>query len=108
MAKEHRQGGKITNKHTSTIEPVASLVDYLKKKEDVNKIILGVITIPKTSRKSAITAIKILQEPAGLLLRITKRNAIQEIRVYTENKQAVSKLVENFAQDNGWETRQQY
>jgi hypothetical protein len=105
MAKGHRQGGKITSKHTSTIEPVAVLVDYLKGKEEVSKIVLGIIATPKTSRKSATKAIKILQEPAGLLLRVTQKNTIQELRVYSDNKEAVCDLIEDFATRNGWETR---
>lgn len=106
MAKGHRQGGKITSKHTSTIESVAILVDYLNSKEDVDKIVLGIITTPKTSRKSATKAIKILQESAGLLLRVTQKNTIQELRVYADNKDAVSTLIKDFALASGWDTRQ--
>ena len=106
MAKGHRQGGKITSKHTSTIESVAALVDFLKGKEEVNKIVLGIITTPKTSRRSATKAIKILQEPAGLLLRVTQKNTIQELRVYADDKTMVSNLIAEFALANGWDTRQ--
>ncbi len=106
MAKGHRQGGKITSKHTSTIESVAILVDYLKSKEEISKIVLGIITTPRTSRKSATKAVKILHESAGLLLRVTQKNTIQELRIYAEDKNAVSTLIKNFALINGWDTRQ--
>lgn len=106
MAKGHRQGGKITSKHTSTIESVAILVDYLNSKEEISKIVLGIITTPKTSRKSATKAIKILQESAGLLLRVTQKNTIQELRVYADNKDAVSTLIKDFALASGWDARQ--
>jgi len=106
MAKGHRQGGKITSKHTSTIESVAVLVDYLESKEEISKIALGIISTPKTSRKSATKAIKIIQEPAGLLIRITQKNTIQELRVYTDDKDAVIGLIKDFAQTNDWDVRQ--
>ncbi|MEN9389499.1 MAG: hypothetical protein RLY61_583 [Candidatus Parcubacteria bacterium] len=105
MTKGHRQGRKITSKHTSTIEPVALLVDFLKTKDVTNKIVLGIITSPKTSRKSSTKSIKILEESAGVLIRVTQKTTLQEFRIYTDSKSELIDLIDTFAKGKGWEVR---
>lgn len=99
---KHRMGGKITSKHTSAIEAVAQLVDFLKDNEEVTKISLGVISVPKTARKDANKALKVIEEPAGLLVKVTQKNVIQEFRVYTPSKLALYNLIKNYALQQGW------
>jgi len=105
VTKGHRQGRKITSKHTSTIEPVALLVDFLKTKDVTNKIVLGIITSPKTSRKSSTKSIKILEESAGVLIRVTQKTTLQEFRIYTDSKSELIDLIDTFAKGKGWEVR---
>ncbi len=105
VTKNHRQGKKITSKHTSAIESVAQLVDFLKTNEYVSKIALGIITSPKSSRKSSEKTIKLLIEPACILVRATQKNSIQEFRVYTNEIELVKTDLGNFIEGKGWGLR---
>ena len=105
MTKNHRQGKKITSKHTSTIESVAQLVDFLKINEHVSKIALGIITSPKSSRKSSDKTIKLLIEPACIFVRATQKNSIQEFRIYTNEIELVKTTLGHFIEGKGWGLR---
>jgi hypothetical protein len=97
MSKGHRQGGKIGGKHTTIIPVAEKIVDFLKRNELVQKISVGFI---KQGIKSGRHALKIMEMESGLLLKIRGTASIQEIRVYTNQKETIQKELKQYADKN--------
>ncbi len=95
MSKGHKQGGKITGSHSTVIPAAEKLVDFLQKVNEVDKISIGFI---KHGIKSGKHAIKIIELNSGILVKVRGSASIQEIRVYTKNKNNVKDMVKEFAQ----------
>jgi len=95
MSKGHRQGGKITGSHTTVIPAAEKVVDFLQRHNDVNKISVGFIV---HGIKSAKHTIKVMKTDTGLLLKVRGSASIQEIRVYTKNKEVVISSIKEFSQ----------
>ena len=97
MSKGHRQGGKISGKHTTVIPAAEKVVDFLNRRDIVNKISVGFI---KHGIKSGRHSIKIAYMDSGLLLKIRGSASIQEIRVYTIKGEELRKILEAYAKKN--------
>ncbi|MEN8252569.1 MAG: DUF2103 domain-containing protein [Patescibacteria group bacterium] len=97
MSKGHRQGGKISGRHTTVIPAAEKIVDFLARQQEVKKISVGFI---KHGIKSGKHSVKIMEMESGLLLKIRGSASIQEVRVYTAQKKNIRTLIEEFAQKN--------
>jgi hypothetical protein len=100
MSKGHKQGGKITGKHTTVIPSAEKVVDLLQKNDLVNKISVGFI---KHGIRGGRHAIKIMDMDSGLLLKIRGTASIQEIRVYTTYPEKTKDILINFSQKNNYQ-----
>jgi hypothetical protein len=79
-------GGKFTSSHTSLIQVAEKTVFGLADLDCVNKISLGII---KPINNGAFS-IKCMEEgPGCLLLKIRGPRSIQEVRIYTNDKDRV-------------------
>jgi hypothetical protein len=78
-------GGKFASSHTSIIEAAYAPVQAAARLDCVSKISLGVIKrIPVTQQPS----IKFMDDsPGSLLAKVRARASIQEIRMYTTDKE---------------------
>ncbi|XLQ20479.1 MAG: DUF2103 domain-containing protein [Candidatus Moraniibacteriota bacterium] len=94
MSKGHRQGGKMIGSHTTVIPAAERVVDFLSREDSVNKISVGFI---KHGIKSGKHSIKIMEMESGLLLKIRGSASIQEIRIYTSQKDIVISVIKKFA-----------
>lgn len=95
MSKGHRQGGKITGSHTTVIPAAEKIVDFLQRQGEVNKISVGFIV---HGIKSGKHTVKVMETDTGLLLKVRGSASIQEIRVYTKNKEVVISSIKKFAE----------
>lgn len=105
MARGHIQNIKITKKHTSSIEAVTSVVEYLLTQGDVDKISLGIIKSLKNTRKSAQKSIKVRVEKTGILVTVTQKISVQEFRIYSKDLDKVSRSIQFFAAEQKWAFR---
>lgn len=92
MSKGHRSGGKLSGKHTTIIPAAEKVVDFLCKRPEVAKVSVGFI---KHGIKSGRHLIKVMETESGLLLKIRGTASIQEVWVYTEEKDNLKKLIDN-------------
>lgn len=90
----HLAGKKFTSTHTTVTDATKPLVAFLSKQESVKKISLGIIT--RISGKSSRMRVKIADEPACLVLKVHGNSSVQEVRIYTDEKLLVQKLIEDF------------
>ena len=97
MPKGHRQGGKVQGRHTTIIPAAEKIVDTLSKNPDVKKITAGFI---KHGIKSGKHAIKVSEMESGLLLKIRGTASIQEIRIYTNEKEEVTDSLKTYSEKN--------
>ncbi len=82
----HLSGGKYTSSHTTVIEAAELPARAAAQLECVTKISLGLI---KTLRNGP-PAIKFVDEgPGCLLVKVRGGSALQEVRVYSKDKNAV-------------------
>ncbi len=89
-ASGHLSGGKYTASHTTVIDAALLPAQAAARLECVSKISLGLI---KTLRNGP-PAIKFTEECAGcLLVKVRGVSSLQEIRVYTTNKDAVEEVM---------------
>ncbi len=100
MSKGHKQGGKITGKHTTVIPSAEKIVDLLQKNVLVDKISVGFI---KHGIRGGKHAIKIMSMDSGLLLKIRGTASIQEIRAYTEYPEQIGTVLIAFAKKNNYQ-----
>jgi len=90
MSKGHRAGGKISGKHTTIIPAAEKIIDFLCKQPEVVKISVGFI---KHGIKSGRHLIKVVEMESGLLLKIRGTASIQEIWVYTDEREKVKEMI---------------
>ena len=89
-ASGHLSGGKYTASHTTVIDAALLPAQAAAKLECVSKISLGLI---KTLRNGP-PAIKFAEGGAGcLMVKVRGVSSIQEIRVYTTDKEAVEEAM---------------
>lgn len=89
-ASGHLSGGKYTASHTTVIDAALLPAQAAARLECVSKISLGLI---KTLRNGP-PAIKFTEECAGcLLVKVRGVSSIQELRVYTSDKDAVEDVM---------------
>ena len=82
----HLSGGKYTASHTSIIKAAINPTKAAAQLECVSKISLGLIQ----SLKNGPTSLKFIDEgPTCLLVKIRGSRSLQEIRIYTSNKEVV-------------------
>jgi hypothetical protein len=85
MAVGHLSGGKYTASHTTVIDAAAAPAQAAARLDCVRKISLGLI---KTLRNGP-PAIKFSEESPGcLLVKVRGASSIQEVRVYSTDKEA--------------------
>lgn len=80
-----RSGGKFADSHTTVIDAAVPLVDLASNLESVSKIVLGLIS--QAGRGSGARSVKVSDEPAGLFLKVRGNSSVQEIRIYTGDKE---------------------
>ncbi len=83
----HRAGGKLTRSHTTVIDAVVPLVDFLQGRDEVSKISLGVI---KNVGKGA-PGLKFHPVTGGWKVVVRGNVSLQEMVVYTSNPEQVRK-----------------
>ena len=81
----HRAGGKLTRSHTTVIDAVAPLVDYLQTCEAVTKISLGIIK----SLGKGLPSLKFLAVVGGWKVTVRGNTSLQEFVVYTSDPEKV-------------------
>ena len=81
----HRAGGKLTRSHTTIIDAVAPLVDYLQGCAEVTKISLGMI---KSIGKGQ-PGLKFHPVVGGWKVTVRGNTSLQEIVVYTSEPERV-------------------
>lgn len=81
---------KISSPHTTYIDQAKKLVTYLKKHDNVSKISLGIIN-PKKSSSKSFTKPKITILDNHILIKVSSKLAVQEIRVYGQNLEKIAK-----------------
>jgi hypothetical protein len=87
----HLSGGKFTASHTTVIQAASVPAQAAAQLVCVSKVSLGLI---KTLRNGP-PAIKFIDEgPGCLLVKVRGVSAIQEVRVYTSDKEAVQNAME--------------
>ncbi|MBV9851870.1 MAG: hypothetical protein JO250_19560 [Armatimonadetes bacterium] len=90
-ASGHLSGGKFTASHTTVIEAAAAPAQAAAQLECVSKVSLGLIK----TLKNGPPAIKFLDEgPGCLLVRVRGTRSIQEVRVYTSDKEQTQAVME--------------
>ena len=81
----HRAGGKLTRNHTTVIDAVAPLIDYLQSCETVTKISLGIIK----SLGKGVPSLKFLAVVGGWKVTVRGNTSLQEFVVYTSDPERV-------------------
>ena len=81
----HRAGGKLTRSHTTVIDAVAPLIDYLQTCPSVTKISLGMIK----SIGRGVPSQKFLAVVGGWKVTVRGNTSLQEFVVYTADPETV-------------------
>lgn len=90
-ASGHLSGGKFTASHTTVIEAASGPARAVAQLPCVSKVSLGLIK----TLKNGPPAIKFLDEGAGCVLaKVRGARSIQEVRVYTTDKEAAKAAME--------------
>lgn len=88
MAKKiTRAGGKFTRSHSSAIPTSSKIIDLLDSMPEVKKISLGIIKAGKFSGGKRY--IKLKKRRSGFLMTVRGNSSIQEIGIYTSNKEKI-------------------
>ena len=85
----HVSGKKIADNHTTAIDAAMPIIKEAEKLACVSKISLGIITQAKNSRGR--TSIKIEHQLAGLQIKVRGNTSIQELWIYTNDKDQCEK-----------------
>lgn len=103
----HLQGGKVTGSHTTLTEDAKKVTDFLVALECITKIALGVISNNGGKSVSTVHSVKIVDESACVLVRVTQRSTVQELRFYThDNDRQKAKLaLARFVREHSWALR---
>jgi hypothetical protein len=85
----HLQGGKYGNAHTTVIAEAVGPAKAAHAMAGVSKVSLGIIS----KLPNGPVSLKFLDEGPCLLVKIRGRSSLQEIRVYTSNKQETERAM---------------
>lgn len=93
-------GGKFSNAHSTAIDAAVPLLKFLKKSPLVTKISLGFIS-PMRGSSTAMRTIKIDTDSEAACIKVTVRGgtALQEIRVYTPEKEKLATEIQAYQQN---------
>jgi hypothetical protein len=80
---------KISSPHSTYIEQAELLIKTLTKNQNVSKISLGIIK-PKKSASKSFTAPKISVLENHILIKVSSKLAVQEIRVYGKDLETIA------------------
>lgn len=82
----HRQGKKVSGKHTTLTDFASDVVDIVAKLPSVKKISNGIINPGKSSR-SGIRRVRISQQTGGIHLSVRQATSVQTLHVFCEDGQ---------------------
>lgn len=81
---------KFSSPHSTYIDQAEAVIKFLQKHPDISKISLGIIK-PKKSASKSFTKPKIMILENHILIKVSSKLAVQEIRVYGKNLQEIKK-----------------
>ncbi len=81
---------KFSSSHTTYIDQAETVLVFLKKHDNVSKISLGIIN-PKKSASKSFTKPKISILDNHMLIKISSKLAVQEIRVYGQDLEKIAR-----------------
>jgi hypothetical protein len=81
---------KFSSSHTTYIDQAEKVLTLLKKQIGVSKISLGIIN-PKKSASKSFTKPKISILDNHLLIKVSSKLSVQEIRVYGQDLEKIAK-----------------
>lgn len=81
---------KFSSPHSTYIDQAERVIKFLQKHPDISKISLGIIK-PKKSASKSFTKPKIMILENHILIKVSSKLAVQEIRVYGKNLQEIKK-----------------
>lgn len=88
---------KFSSSHSTYIEQAKDILKFLEKQDNISKISLGIIN-PKKSASKAFTKPKITTLENHILIKVSSKLAVQEIRVYGQNLEKTTKdLIKKFS-----------
>lgn len=98
MAK-HQRRTKLTNTHTTYIPAAYELREYIRRFGEVTRIAAGIIrpglhAVPKR--------VKIVDDSGAVLLKVRGSTSLQEIRIYTTDRQKTKLAIARGARDLGF------
>ena len=85
----HRAGGKLTRSHTTLIDAVAPLVDFLQGRDEVSKISLGLIR----NIGRGMPGLKFHPVTGGWRVVVRGNVSLQEMVVYTSDPERTRKAL---------------
>lgn len=94
---------KVTQAHQTFIPGAKIVQAWAEKVKPIKKFTAGHIKPAKSARSPR--SIKVKEEEAGLLLVIRDTRAIQEMRLYTSDRESVIKALKGFSRDFGFTLR---
>lgn len=87
---------KFSSSHSTYIEQAEKVLKFLERNQTVSKISLGIIKSKKSASKS-FTRPKVILLENHILIKVSSKLAVQEIRVYGKNLREIEKeLSKNF------------
>jgi Predicted metal-binding protein (DUF2103) len=101
MKKGARSGGKYTGSHTTVVPGAAIIADIADQCAYVTKIALGYIKGGLPPAKG-LRRIKILVDTGSLLVTVRDNISQQELRVYTNDKEATKRIIATHAREAGF------
>jgi len=81
---------KFSSSHTTYIDQAETVLAFLKKHDNVSKISLGIIN-PKKSASKSFTKPKISILDNHMLIKVSSKLAVQEIRVYGQDLEKIAR-----------------
>lgn len=81
------RGKKFSDSHQTVIDPARDVINFLKKMEEVKKIVIGHIK----NQKSKIPGLKTMRDEKSIELVVKGRGEIQRFYIFGENLE----LIEN-------------
>lgn len=107
MAQKHKAGGLYTGSHTTCIDMMFDVCDFIEKLLEVKKISLGVIGNTGGKSTGNIRTVKIINEmlPNCVLIRVAQGRSTQEMRFYTESKETMQEAklkLARWTRNNKW------
>jgi hypothetical protein len=86
---------KLSSPHSTYIDQAKKLLKFLDKNSNVSKISLGIIK-PKKSASKSFTRPKATLTKNHILIKVSSKLAVQEIRIYGKNLEQILEEIDNF------------